>query len=63
MAASKDQRILVYKRTFYFGGNEGILFPAASYDTLKQYFDRVYQADNHTITLKQGAVTAQTTTQ
>jgi hypothetical protein len=58
--ASKDQRLLVYERSFFFGGNEGILFPAANYHLLKDYFDRVYKADNHAITLKQGAATAQT---
>lgn len=57
--ASKDQRLLIYNRSFYFGGNEAILFPAANYHLLKDYFDRVYKADNHAITLKQGAATAQ----
>ncbi|MBC7911958.1 MAG: DUF3857 and transglutaminase domain-containing protein [Pyrinomonadaceae bacterium] len=56
---SKDQRTLVYKRSFYFGDNEAILFPPNMYQPLRNYFDRVYKADNHTITLKQGAATAQ----
>ncbi|MBV9209689.1 MAG: hypothetical protein JOZ52_03615, partial [Acidobacteria bacterium] len=60
IGATKDQRTLVYKRSFFFGGNEAILFPVNGYDLLKNYFDKVYKADNHTITLKQDAATAQT---
>ncbi len=59
IGTSNDQRTLVYKRSFYFGDNEAILFPSTMYTPLKTYFDRVYKADNHTITLKQGAATAQ----
>lgn len=62
MGASKDQKTLVYKRTFFFGGNEAILFPVSTYEVLRQYFDRVYKSDNHVITLKQGTATAQTST-
>lgn len=54
-------RTIIYKRSFYFGGNDAILFPSNQYEALRQYFDQVYKADNHTITLKQGATTAQTT--
>ncbi len=57
---SQDQRTLIYKRSFFFGGNGAILFPAANYELLKGYFDKVYKADSHTITLKQAATTAQT---
>jgi hypothetical protein len=57
--ASKDQRTLIYKRSFFFGGNNAIpLFPASGYNSLKQFFDRLYQADNQTITLKQGTAAA-----
>lgn len=41
---------LQVKRTFSF---EGLLFPAKSYPGLKELFDRLHEADNHTITLKQ----------
>jgi hypothetical protein len=58
--ASKDQRTLLYKRSFFFGGNDAILFPVGGYDLLRNYFDKLYKADNHTITLKQNAATAQT---
>lgn len=57
--ASKDHRTLVYKRSFFFGGNDAVLFPAGGYDLLRNYFDKLYKADNHTITLKQDAATAQ----
>jgi len=57
---SQDQRTLIYKRSFFFGGNGAIYFPAANYELLKGYFDKVYKADTHTITLKQAATTAQT---
>ncbi len=60
---TKDQRTLIYKRSFFFGGNEAIMFPATSYELLRQYFDRVYKADNHAITLKQATATAQATGQ
>ena len=59
IGATKDQHTLLYKRSFFFGGNDAILFPVGGYELLKGYFDRVYKADNHTITLKQGAATAQ----
>jgi hypothetical protein len=49
---------LIYDRKFFFGGRGSILFPAASYTPLKQLFDMVNKADDHTITLKQGASTA-----
>jgi hypothetical protein len=62
IGASKDQRTLLYKRSFFFGGNNAILFPADGYEQLRNYFDRLYKADNHAITLKQSATTAQTST-
>ena len=61
IGVSVDLRTLVYKRTFYFGANSGILFPAGNYSIIKDYFDSVYQADTHTITLKQGGATAPAT--
>jgi hypothetical protein len=59
IGATKDQHTLMYKRSFFFGGNDAILFPVGGYELLKNYFDRLYKADNHTITLKQEAATAQ----
>lgn len=55
LAISKDQRTLYLKRGFRF---TGLVFPKASYAALKQAFEAVHKADNHTITLKQGAVAA-----
>ena len=61
IAISKDGRILVYKRNFFFGGADTIIFPVTSYGKLKGYFDGVHQLDNHTVTLKQAATTAAAT--
>lgn len=58
---SKDGRTMVYKRTFFFGGGDTIIFPVDSYAKLKTYFDAVHQGDNHTVTLKQTAATATAT--
>jgi len=44
---------LVYGREFYFGGNGKILFPAKSYEPLKNLWDAFHKIDSHTITLKQ----------
>ncbi len=48
-----DAEALQYERRFRL---DGLLFPAAGYNGLKQLFDAVYKSDNHTITLKQNAV-------
>lgn len=53
ISASKSQSVLVYDRSFFFGGNGSLLFPAASYQQIKKLFDELNQKDNHTITLKQ----------
>lgn len=55
VAVTKDQRTLIYNRTFTFGTPEIILFPTTTYPALKDYFDQLNKADSHTITLKQGA--------
>jgi hypothetical protein len=55
MGISKDNRTLMYKRKFFFGGGGSILFPVKSYPALKQLFDMIQKADDHTITLKQAA--------
>jgi len=53
-----DGKSLFYNRRFYFGGGGNLLFPVASYNSLKTLFDLINKADNHTITLKQAAATA-----
>jgi hypothetical protein len=58
ISVSQDGRTLILKRRFFFGGNDGILFPATSYAGLKDLFLMVHKNDNHTITLKQNAAQA-----
>ncbi|HEV7860257.1 MAG TPA: DUF3857 domain-containing protein [Pyrinomonadaceae bacterium] len=55
---TKDERTLIYKRKFFFGGGGNILFPTTAYPALKQYFDALNKADNHTLSIKQGGTTA-----
>ena len=59
LSVTKDGKTLIYKRKFFFGGGQTILFPRGSYGQLKNYFDMVHKEDNHTITLKQNAATSQ----
>jgi Domain of Unknown Function with PDB structure (DUF3857) len=58
IGVSVDHRQMVYKRRFFFGGGDIIMFPVGSYGRLKAYFDLVHHADNHTVTLKQSTTTA-----
>jgi hypothetical protein len=61
LMTTKDQRELIYKRNFFFGGGSGvqrILYPVGSYGQLKGYFDLVHKQDAHTITLKQATAAA-----
>lgn len=60
MGVTKDGRTMIYKRNFFFGGGDSIVFPVGSYAPLKKYFDAVHQSDNHTVTLKQAAATTAT---
>jgi hypothetical protein len=53
MGITKDQTTLTYGRSFYFGGDDAILFPVENYPLLKQLFDGIHKADNHMITLRQ----------
>ena len=55
LAVSSDNKTLVYTRTFFFGGNNVVLFPVTSYGQLKTYFDTLNKQDNHTVALKQGS--------
>ncbi|HEY3103052.1 MAG TPA: DUF3857 domain-containing protein [Pyrinomonadaceae bacterium] len=52
---STDGHVLIYKRDFFFGGGNSILFPVGGYAAVKQLFDVVAQGNDHTITLKQSA--------
>ena len=42
-------------RELVFGNKGNILFPAESYTAVKKVFDLIHQADEHVLTLKQGA--------
>jgi hypothetical protein len=53
MGITKDQTTLAYNRTFFFGGEDSILFDVEHYPTIKRLFDEVNRGDNHMITLKQ----------
>jgi transglutaminase-like putative cysteine protease len=55
LGISNDGKQLVFKRSFFFGGGETVLFPAESYPQLKIYFDELHKNDNHTVALKQNA--------
>lgn len=50
-----DGRAVFYRRKFFFGGRNSIIFPVDGYARLKAYFDALHRGDNHTITLKQAA--------
>lgn len=55
---TKDGRTLIYKRSFFFGGEQTLLFPVESYPQLKLMFDELHKRDDHTITLKQATAVA-----
>ena len=58
---TKDNRTLIYKRDFFFGGGGGLerlLYDSGVYGQLKGYFNMVHKQDGHMITLKQAATTA-----
>lgn len=44
--------LLRFRREFYFGGGDNVLFGAATYQPLKNLFDAFTKADSLTITLK-----------
>jgi len=48
-------RAIQYRRTFFFGGGNALLFAPNAYPTLKQIFDELHERDNHTIAVKQAA--------
>ena len=55
IVAATDGSRLVYKRNFFFGGKNSILFPVDAYGPIKNYFDMMHKQDNHSIALKQTA--------
>ncbi len=55
MGIVRENNTLQYKRSFSFGANGKILFPAAAYQPLKSLFDAFHKADTHAISLKEKA--------
>lgn len=53
IGVSKEGDYISYRRKFFFGGNDKILFPVSAYQPLRNLFDAFHKADTHTITLKQ----------
>ncbi|KXJ98810.1 MAG: transglutaminase domain-containing protein [Acidobacteria bacterium OLB17] len=45
MSFSPSRSTLVYHRNFFFGGNDAVLFPQASYEGVKTLWDRIHRAD------------------
>jgi len=58
IVATRSTRKLHYTRKLTFGAAGLIVIPVAEYTPLKQIFDRIHEADNHTLTLKQEAAAA-----
>ncbi|GAC1446696.1 MAG: hypothetical protein NVSMB56_07830 [Pyrinomonadaceae bacterium] len=58
MGITEDGHTLIYKRNFLF---KGILVAVQNYTAVKQIFDVLHKADNHTITLKLKSAAATTT--
>lgn len=55
LATSNDGSVLIYKRSFFFGGGGSLLYPVESYTAVKSYFDSVHKQDSHSVALKQSA--------
>jgi len=55
LSVTSDGKMLIYKRTFFFGGGNAVLFPLETYPAMKNYFDQLHKQDNHNLALKQTA--------
>ncbi len=53
LAVNVDNSLLIYKRSFFFGGGGSLIYPVESYANVKNYFDAVQKRDSHSIALKQ----------
>ncbi|MEO7507665.1 MAG: hypothetical protein ABIZ95_10545, partial [Pyrinomonadaceae bacterium] len=53
MGLSKDGKTLMYRRSFFFGGKGTIFFPKTAYRSVKEMFDRIRTADDHSLALRQ----------
>ncbi len=56
MSITKDNKNLIYKRSFSFGNGGSIRFPATAYPALKQMFEAFNKTDTHQLTLRQSAI-------
>jgi hypothetical protein len=52
MGVAGGGRTLIYDRKFFFGGQGDIIFHASSYGRLRQLFEALNQASQHSISLK-----------
>jgi hypothetical protein len=57
LAVTTDGKALIYKRNFFFGGKDSVLFQVDVYPQIKNFFDMLHKQDNHSIALKQAAAT------
>jgi hypothetical protein len=55
LSVTSDGKMLIYKRVFFFGGSNAVLFPLDTYPALRAYFDQLHKQDNHNLALKQAA--------
>lgn len=55
IGVTSDGRTLHYSRDFFFGGGGSILFPVSGYAQVRNLFDLIAKANDHTITLRQTA--------
>lgn len=60
ISVTSDKRVLIYKRSFTFGNKPALFFDRTVYPALKGLFERIYQANNHALTLRQSAAAATT---
>jgi len=52
LSITKDQRTLLFERAFSLGGGGVILFDKERYAVVKDIFNSLHEADNHTVSLK-----------
>ena len=48
----KETNTLIFKRDFFFGGDNKIIFPSSAYGSIKKLFDLFHKSDTHVISLK-----------
>jgi DUF971 family protein len=58
IAYDKEHNTLQYRRHFFFGDKNVLLFEVKVYPTLKKVFDAMHDSDNHMLTFKNDAAVA-----